>query len=96
MLLQVSSLQPSERWTCAMRNSSMWPLKGSAMPLTCRPMPSAAELIFDGQRIAHLRDTRAVQIEALVVRAGRGREAMPGSMMQRKSGFPTALPQQAW
>jgi hypothetical protein len=27
-----------------MRNSSMWPLKGSAMPLTCRPMPKAAAL----------------------------------------------------
>ena len=27
----------------AMRNSSIWPLKGSAMPLTCRPMPRVAE-----------------------------------------------------
>jgi hypothetical protein len=43
MLFQVVSIQPSERWTSAMRNSSMWPLKGSAMPLTCRPMPRAAE-----------------------------------------------------
>src|ERR671919_2308477 len=39
MLFQVVSIQPSERWICEMRNSSMWPLKGSAMPLTCRPMP---------------------------------------------------------
>jgi hypothetical protein len=38
MLFQVVSIQPSERWTWAIRNSSMWPLKGSAMPLTCRPM----------------------------------------------------------
>jgi hypothetical protein len=38
-LFQVVSIQPSERWTCAMRNSSIWPLKGSDMPLTCRPMP---------------------------------------------------------
>ena len=34
MLFQVVSIQPLERWTCAMRNSSIWPLKGSAMPLT--------------------------------------------------------------
>ena len=40
MLFQVVSIQPSERWTWAMRNSSIWPLKGSAMPLTCRPMPT--------------------------------------------------------
>ena len=38
MLFPVVAIQRSERWTCAMRNSSMWPLKGSAMPLTCRPM----------------------------------------------------------
>ena len=43
MLFHVVSIQPSERWTSEMRNSSMWPLKGSAMPLTCRPMPRAAE-----------------------------------------------------
>ena len=34
MLFQVIAIQPSERWTCEMRNSSMWPLKGSAIPLT--------------------------------------------------------------
>ena len=34
MLFQVVSIQPSERWTWEIRNSSMWPLKGSAMPLT--------------------------------------------------------------
>ena len=34
MLFQVVSIPLSERWTCAMRNSSMSPLKGSAMPLT--------------------------------------------------------------
>jgi hypothetical protein len=39
MLFQVVAIQPSERWTCEMRSSSIWPLKGSAMPLTCRPMP---------------------------------------------------------
>jgi hypothetical protein len=33
MLFQVVSIQPSERWTREMRNSSMWPLKGSATPL---------------------------------------------------------------
>ena len=38
MLFQVVSIPLSERWTCAMRNSSMSPLKGSAMPLTCRRM----------------------------------------------------------
>jgi hypothetical protein len=35
-----------------------------------RPMPKAAALIFDGQRIAHLRDARAVKIEPLVVGPG--------------------------
>jgi hypothetical protein len=35
-----------------------------------RPMPRAAALIFDGQRIAHLRDARAVKIEPLVVGPG--------------------------
>jgi hypothetical protein len=44
MWFQVVSIQPSERWTWVIRNSSIWPLKGSAMPLTCCPMPSAAEL----------------------------------------------------
>jgi hypothetical protein len=33
-LFQVVSIQPSERWTCAMRNASMRPLKASATPLT--------------------------------------------------------------
>ena len=42
MLFQVVAIQPSERWMCAMRNSSIWPLKGSAMPLTCRPMEVVA------------------------------------------------------
>jgi hypothetical protein len=28
MLFRVVSIQPSERWTWAMRNSSIWPLKG--------------------------------------------------------------------
>jgi hypothetical protein len=51
-----------------MRNSSMWPLKGSAMPLTCRPMPRG-RVEIDGQRIAHLRDPGAVQMETLVVGA---------------------------
>ena len=37
MLFQVASIQPSERWACAMRNASMWPLKGSAMPVTRAP-----------------------------------------------------------
>ena len=41
MLFQVVAIQPSERWTWKMRNSSIWPLKGSAMPLTCLPMPRA-------------------------------------------------------
>ena len=44
MLFQVVSIQPPERWTCAMRNSSIWPLKGSA---NVRHMP---------RRIANLRD----------------------------------------
>jgi hypothetical protein len=30
----VVSIQPSDRWTCEMRNSSIWPLKGSATALT--------------------------------------------------------------
>jgi hypothetical protein len=30
MLFQVVAIQPSERWMWAMRNSSIWPLKGSA------------------------------------------------------------------
>ena len=34
MLFQVVSIQPSERWMWGIRNSSIWPLKGSAMPLT--------------------------------------------------------------
>jgi hypothetical protein len=29
--IQVVSIQPSERWMCEMRNSSTWPLKGSAI-----------------------------------------------------------------
>jgi len=33
-LFQVVALQPSERWTRAMRNSSIGPLQGSATPLT--------------------------------------------------------------
>jgi hypothetical protein len=33
-------------------------------------MARAAELRSRGQRIAHLRDARAVEIEALVIRAG--------------------------
>jgi hypothetical protein len=45
MLFQVVSIQPPERWTCAMRNSSIWPLKGSA---NVHHMPG---------RIANLRDT---------------------------------------
>lgn len=65
-MFQVVSIQPSERWTRAMRNASIWPLKGSAMPLTCRPMPRAAAYI-DGQRVAHPRDAGAVEIEALLV-----------------------------
>jgi hypothetical protein len=60
--------RPSKRWTWEMRNSSMWPLKGSAMPLTCRPIPRGAELRSMG--IAHLRDARTVEIETLVGRAG--------------------------
>jgi hypothetical protein len=28
MLFQLVAIQPSERWVCAMRNSSIWPLKG--------------------------------------------------------------------
>jgi hypothetical protein len=43
MLFQAVSIQPSNRGTCAMRNSSIWPSNGSAMPITCRPMPRAAE-----------------------------------------------------
>jgi hypothetical protein len=35
MLFQVVSIQPSERWPWEMRNSSIWPLKGSAMAVTC-------------------------------------------------------------
>jgi hypothetical protein len=38
------AIQPSERWTGEIRNWSIWPLKGSAMPLTCCSMPTAAEL----------------------------------------------------
>jgi hypothetical protein len=34
MLFQVVAIQPSERWTCEMRNRSIWPLKASAMQLT--------------------------------------------------------------
>ena len=33
-VVQVVSIQPSERWTSEMRNSSIRPLKGSATPLT--------------------------------------------------------------
>jgi hypothetical protein len=44
MLFQVVSIQLSERWRREIRNSSMWPLKGSAIPLACRPMPRGAEL----------------------------------------------------
>ena len=33
-LFQVVSIQPSERWVWGIRNSSIWPLKASAMPLT--------------------------------------------------------------
>jgi hypothetical protein len=51
-VVQVVVIEPSKRWTCAIRNSSVWPLKGSAMPLTCRPMPIArqsASLRFGGE-----------------------------------------------
>jgi hypothetical protein len=69
MLFQVVPIQPSERWTCAMRNPSIWPLKiGDAADV-----PSDAERVriqVQGQRIAHLRDARAVEIEALAVGAG--------------------------
>jgi hypothetical protein len=36
MLFQVVTIQPSKHWTWEMRNSSIWPLKGSAMPLDAR------------------------------------------------------------
>jgi hypothetical protein len=49
MLFLVVAIQPSERWTCATRNSSMWPLNGSATPLTCRPMPRAPEFKSIGE-----------------------------------------------
>jgi hypothetical protein len=65
----VVAIQPSERWTCEMRNASIWPLKGSAMPLTCRPIAKGSCVEINGQRVAHLRDTGSVQIEALVVGA---------------------------
>ena len=45
MLFQVLSIQPSERWMCAIRNSSIWPLKGSAMPLTSAQACSATEVL---------------------------------------------------
>jgi hypothetical protein len=32
MLFQTVSIQPPERWMYEMRNSSIWRLKGSAMP----------------------------------------------------------------
>ena len=35
MLFKVVAIQASERWTWEMRNASMWPLKGSAMAVTC-------------------------------------------------------------
>jgi hypothetical protein len=41
-------------------------VEGSAMPLTCRPMPRAAAL-RSRERIAHLRDKGAVEIKTLVV-----------------------------
>ena len=47
----------------------MWPLKGSAMPLTCRPMPRAAELRSMGS-VSLVCATRALLRETLVVRAG--------------------------
>jgi hypothetical protein len=70
MLFQVVSIQPSERWTCEMRNSSLWPLKGSATPLRVPPRAKRIRIERDGYRIAHLSDARAGEIEALVVGAG--------------------------
>jgi hypothetical protein len=57
VLFEVVSTQPSERWTWKMRNASMWPLKGSAMPLTCRPMPRGAELRSKGSVSLSLYET---------------------------------------
>jgi hypothetical protein len=33
MFFQVVAIQPSERWTCAMRNASMWPMSGLGQPV---------------------------------------------------------------
>ncbi|MGH6917173.1 MAG: hypothetical protein ACREJ0_05655 [Geminicoccaceae bacterium] len=70
MLFRVVSTQPSERWTCAMRNASMWPLKGLGDAAHVPVDAKGSRVEIDGQCIAHLRDTRAVEIEMLVARAG--------------------------
>jgi hypothetical protein len=67
MLFQVVGSQPSERWTGEMRNSLMWPLKGSATPLACRPMPRGFEL-SEMAAVSLMCATRgAVQIETSIV-----------------------------
>jgi hypothetical protein len=45
-----------------------------------------------GRRFPRAEKVRVIQAKPFE----RGRDAMPGSMMQRKSGLPAALLQQAW
>jgi hypothetical protein len=66
ILFQVVSIQPSERWTCEMRNSSIW--MGDAADVS--PNPERVRVQVQRLRIAHLRDARAVQVETLVARRG--------------------------
>jgi hypothetical protein len=69
-LFQVVSIQPSERLD--VRDAELVEAAvegiGDAADVPSDAKGSCVEI--DGQRIAHLRDPRAVEIEALVVRAG--------------------------
>ena len=56
------SIQPSERWTWAMRNSSMRPLKGSAMPLTRRAYRVEFKFRGDWKRSALARRIERAEI----------------------------------
>jgi hypothetical protein len=53
-----------------MRNSSIFAVEGIGDAAHVPPDAKGSGVEIDGQRIAHLRNTSAVQIEALVVRAG--------------------------
>jgi hypothetical protein len=58
--------QSSERWTWAMRNSSIRPLKGSAISGYVPADAKGSRVEIDGQRIAHLCDSHTVEVETLL------------------------------